>query len=91
VPFARSGPPTLENLCLLCSAHNLESARQVFGEKHIDAKIRAGKSAAHSVEQDPLHPVEQVVPENAPLDAPTKVLSSLRNSSCASAAQSEAQ
>jgi hypothetical protein len=38
-PFALGGPPTLENLCLLCSAHNLEGARRVFGATHIDAKI----------------------------------------------------
>lgn len=39
-PFALGGPPTLENLCLLCSAHNLENGRQVFGEEHVAAKIR---------------------------------------------------
>jgi hypothetical protein len=40
VPFACGGPPTAENLCLLCSAHNLASARQVFGQEHIAASIR---------------------------------------------------
>jgi hypothetical protein len=38
-PFALGGPPTLENLCLLCSAHNLENARQVFGAQHVENKI----------------------------------------------------
>jgi 5-methylcytosine-specific restriction endonuclease McrA len=46
MPFALGGPTTLENLCLLCRAHNQESARQVFGEALIDAKIRARKQQA---------------------------------------------
>jgi hypothetical protein len=31
-PFALGGPPTVENLCLLCAAHNRERGRAVFGE-----------------------------------------------------------
>jgi 5-methylcytosine-specific restriction endonuclease McrA len=34
-PFALGGPPTLDNVCLLCARHNAESARAVFGEQHI--------------------------------------------------------
>lgn len=45
-PFALGGPPTLENLCLLCGAHNLESARQVFGEAQIEAKIHESRVLA---------------------------------------------
>lgn len=37
-PFARGGPPTVENLCLLCSAHNAEAARRVFGEEFVTAR-----------------------------------------------------
>jgi hypothetical protein len=70
-PHAQNGPPTLENLCLFCNAHNLESARQVFGEAHIEAKIRARAPAAH-----PGSPDTQPT-ETQPLEAPTKVLSSL--------------
>ena len=33
-PYALGGPPTPENICLLCRAHNLHRARQVFGEWH---------------------------------------------------------
>jgi hypothetical protein len=40
-PFALQGPPTLDNLCLLCCAHNLANARAVFGEAHVEARIRA--------------------------------------------------
>jgi hypothetical protein len=40
-PFALGGSHTLDNLCLLCAAHNLESARRVLGESLIEAKIRA--------------------------------------------------
>jgi hypothetical protein len=70
-PCALGGPPTLENLCLLCSAHNLESARQVFGAPHIETKIpakmrTAGAGVAQSQPADP-----------QPLETPAKVLSSL--------------
>ncbi|MBK7586813.1 MAG: hypothetical protein IPI67_42325 [Myxococcales bacterium] len=44
-PFARGGPTTAENLCLLCSAHNAEAAREVYGEAFLEQK-RADKRAA---------------------------------------------
>jgi hypothetical protein len=70
-PFALGGPPTLENLCLLCSAHNLENARQVFGEPHIETKIRAKMRAAGggATQTQPAQPQA--------LETPAKVLSSL--------------
>jgi hypothetical protein len=70
-PFALGGPPTLENLCLLCSAHNLENARQVFGEPHIEAKIRGRvrSAGAGGAQTQPAEP--------HPLETPAKVLSSL--------------
>jgi hypothetical protein len=37
-PYALGGPPTVENTCLYCSAHNQQAARRVFGDAHIDAK-----------------------------------------------------
>ncbi len=46
MPFALGGPPKLENLCLLCSAHNLENARRVFGALHVEAKINQQKALA---------------------------------------------
>lgn len=70
-PFALGGPPTLENLCLLCSAHNLESARQVFGAAYVEAKIRdnlRGKRAANAQPQPA---------SKRPLEATAQVLSSL--------------
>jgi hypothetical protein len=70
-PFALGGPPTLENLCLLCNAHNLENARQVFGEPHIEAKIRAKMRAAGAGARQ-MRPAEP-----QPLETPAKVLSSL--------------
>ena len=39
-PHARGGPPTAENLCLLCKPHNLDAARREFGEEHIRRKQR---------------------------------------------------
>ena len=38
VPFALGGLPTVENLCLLCTAHNAHSARKVFGDVFIAEK-----------------------------------------------------
>ncbi len=38
-PHALEGPPTVENCCLLCSAHNALRARQVFGDEHVRDKI----------------------------------------------------
>jgi hypothetical protein len=70
-PFALGGPPTLENLCLLCSAHNLESARQVFGAQHIEAKIRERRQVARAVSTE-------AQPESEPpLQAPAQVVASL--------------
>ncbi|HMJ10370.1 MAG TPA: hypothetical protein VK524_03135, partial [Polyangiaceae bacterium] len=34
------GPPTVENLVLLCASHNAHSARKVFGKAHIEKKRR---------------------------------------------------
>jgi hypothetical protein len=44
-PFARGGPATLDNLCLLCNAHNGMRAREEFGEGHVAAKRL--EAAAH--------------------------------------------
>jgi hypothetical protein len=40
-PFSLGGPPTLENLCLLCRAHNAHTARQVFGDEFIASRVNA--------------------------------------------------
>ena len=37
-PYALGGPPTVENICLLCANHNAHSARQVFGKQYIEKK-----------------------------------------------------
>ena len=47
-PFARGGPPTVDNLALLCKAHNAHRAREVFGETHI-AKKQAEDRACSKV------------------------------------------
>lgn len=38
-PFANGGAATVENLCVLCSAHNAESARRHFGSSRIEYEI----------------------------------------------------
>jgi 5-methylcytosine-specific restriction endonuclease McrA len=47
-PHARNGPSTVENLSLLCAAHNARSARKVFGEEHIEKKRRERAARAHT-------------------------------------------
>jgi Holliday junction resolvasome RuvABC DNA-binding subunit len=37
-PFARGGPASVDNLCLLCKAHNAHRAREEFGATQIEAK-----------------------------------------------------
>jgi len=37
-PFARGGPADVDNLCLLCSAHNAQRAREEFSEAHVETK-----------------------------------------------------
>jgi len=51
-PFARGGPAHAENLCLLCSAHNAQRAREEFGEAHVGAKRL--EAAAHAKALDAL-------------------------------------
>ena len=73
-PFALGGPPTLENICLLCASHNLQSARAVFGEQHVEQKIRDMTSERDRNEQ----PVTaDTAVTTRPLDVDTKVLSLL--------------
>jgi hypothetical protein len=57
-PHALGGASTVENLCLLCSSHNAHTARQVFGEGHIDMK-RAER--AKPTECDPREQAEAKV------------------------------
>lgn len=44
-PFALGGAPSVENLRILCSAHNAHTAREVFGEAFI-AEKRAQRKAS---------------------------------------------
>jgi hypothetical protein len=40
VPRGKGGPSTVENCRLVCKAHNLEAARQVYGDEVIDRYAR---------------------------------------------------
>jgi 5-methylcytosine-specific restriction endonuclease McrA len=42
-PHACGGAPSIENLCLLCSSHNAQTARRVFGEAYIEKRRRERK------------------------------------------------
>lgn len=46
IPVARSGATTLENLRVLCKAHNLQAAREVFGDEFVDRKIEQSRTDA---------------------------------------------
>ncbi|MBK7581546.1 MAG: HNH endonuclease [Myxococcales bacterium] len=61
VPFAKGGPTTVDNCCLLCSAHNSYRARQVFGEEHIQNEI-AGARARRETNRTPA-PAVAAAPE----------------------------
>jgi hypothetical protein len=43
VPRGKGGPSTVENCRILCRSHNLEAARQAYGDAHMDLFTR-GKS-----------------------------------------------
>ena len=45
-PHARGGPASVENLCVLCKAHNQHAARREFGEAHIQRKQREAETYA---------------------------------------------
>jgi hypothetical protein len=46
VPFARGGEATVDNIRLVCSAHNRHAAECAFGAEFIDEKRRAARAAA---------------------------------------------
>jgi len=56
-PFALGGPPTADNVCLLCGRHNAQSARQVFGREHLEKKRSERRTSAQSL------PARTVSPE----------------------------
>ncbi|MFZ5893092.1 MAG: HNH endonuclease [Myxococcota bacterium] len=45
IPYARGGAPTVDNLCLLCSAHNAYTAGLAFGVEHIERKLQERRRA----------------------------------------------
>jgi hypothetical protein len=49
-PFSLGGPPTLENLCLLCRAHNAYTARNVFGDEFIASRVEARAARAACID-----------------------------------------
>jgi 5-methylcytosine-specific restriction endonuclease McrA len=61
-PYSLGGAATVENLCLLCRAHNVDAARKVFGESFI-----AAKSAARS-RRPASAPKRNTVKSSAPAD-----------------------
>jgi len=61
VPRGRGGSSTADNCRILCQAHNLEAARQVYGDDHMDLFTRRVPRASE--------PVAEWVPIPPPLMA----------------------
>lgn len=80
-PFALGGPPTTDNLCLLCRAHNLASAREVFGDEQIDARIRGRHQPTTTTQaaavNEPRPGARAASDTPSPLDVANQVLSAL--------------
>ena len=49
LPRGRGGPSTVDNCRILCKAHNLEAARNVYGDAHMDLFTRGVPRASESV------------------------------------------
>jgi hypothetical protein len=49
-PFSLGGPPTVENLCLLCKAHNAHAARRVFGDAFVESRFAAREALVTRVD-----------------------------------------
>ncbi|HEY6557174.1 MAG TPA: HNH endonuclease [Polyangiaceae bacterium] len=75
-PYACGGPSTVENLCLLCSTHNAHTARQVFGEAHIEKKRRERKPRDVLAKQAEVRPTDAAQSDSREL-IETKVCSAL--------------
>ncbi|HEY6557483.1 MAG TPA: HNH endonuclease [Polyangiaceae bacterium] len=75
-PHACGGPSTLENLSLLCSSHNAHTARQVFGEAHIEKKRRERKPRDVPAKQAEVRPTDAAQSDSREL-IETKVCSAL--------------
>ncbi|MGC4094549.1 MAG: hypothetical protein QM756_42865 [Polyangiaceae bacterium] len=69
VPFALGGEATVENLCLLCAAHNAHRAREVYGAEFIERKrVERTRSSTgesrleQSDEAEPIHEAWSAAP-----------------------------
>jgi 5-methylcytosine-specific restriction endonuclease McrA len=49
VPRGKGGPSTVENCRILCKPHNLEAARQVYGDDHMDLFTQRPPGAGEEV------------------------------------------
>jgi hypothetical protein len=49
VPRGKGGPSTVDNCRILCKAHNIEAARQVYGDAHMDLFTKRVPTAGEPV------------------------------------------
>jgi 5-methylcytosine-specific restriction endonuclease McrA len=52
-PFAKGGPTTVDNCCLLCASHNALRARREFGEEHIRTKVARARARRDARKLEP--------------------------------------
>ena len=78
-PYALGGPPTPENICLLCANHNAHRARQVFGEQYIEKK-----RAEREISPEPTHSSEPSISTKPKSLAPAEGLSCEKSEPCTS-------
>ena len=67
VPRGKGGPSTVENCRLLCKGHNLEAARQVYGDAHMDLFTRGVPTAREDVAPYGACPRPPRAPSAAPI------------------------
>jgi 5-methylcytosine-specific restriction endonuclease McrA len=49
IPRRKGGPPTIDNCRILCRVHNIEAARQAYGDAHMDLFTRRVPTAGEPV------------------------------------------
>ena len=85
-PFAMGGPSDADNLCLLCSAHNLASAREVFGRRLVDEKIlsrtRSTVETSRSPEAGGFEGEQPIGADAAPAQASSDARTAVRLALC---------
>jgi 5-methylcytosine-specific restriction endonuclease McrA len=71
LPRALGGPSTVDNLRVVCRAHNQLAARQAFGDEWMDRFTRAARSANANAARPRCYPAEPEHPDHGTSEGPT--------------------